>query len=57
MKELDMIISTLPFSAMGEGGRDRLLPTTDPQILFSGTPIFSTLRDAGSDRSRCSRRR
>ena len=47
MKELDMIISTLPFSAMGEGGRDGLLRTADPRILFSGTPIFSALRDAG----------
>jgi Type I phosphodiesterase / nucleotide pyrophosphatase len=47
MKELDAIIATLPFTAMGEGGRDGLLRTTDPQILFSGTPIFHTLREAG----------
>ncbi|MDA4113200.1 MAG: alkaline phosphatase family protein [Thaumarchaeota archaeon] len=47
MKELDTIIATLPFTAMGEGGRDGLLRTADPQILFSGTSIFSTLRDAG----------
>jgi predicted AlkP superfamily pyrophosphatase or phosphodiesterase len=47
MKELDLIVSTLPFSPMGEAGRDGLLRMADPKILFSGTPIFRTLRDAG----------
>ena len=43
MKELDMIISTLPFSAMGEGGQDGLLQTTNPKILLADPPIFYNL--------------
>ncbi len=47
IRDLDMIIATLPFSPMGQRGQDRLLDITSPRILFSGTPMHYTLRRAG----------
>jgi Type I phosphodiesterase / nucleotide pyrophosphatase len=47
IKNLDMIIATLPFSPMGERGQDRLIGTASPTMLFSGIPLLHTLRTAG----------
>lgn len=42
--ELDKIIVTLPFTPIGEKGRDTLLDTgVDPKILFDGKTIHETL--------------
>lgn len=42
--ELDKIIVTLPFTLLGEEGRDTLLKAgVDPKILFDGETIYETL--------------
>lgn len=42
--ELDKIIVTLPFTPLGEEGRDTLLKAgVDPKILFDGKTIYETL--------------
>lgn len=42
--ELDKIIVTLPFTPIGEKGRDKLLDAgVDPKILFDGKTIHETL--------------
>lgn len=42
--ELDKIIVTLPFTPLGEEGRDTLLKVgVDPKILFDGKTIYETL--------------
>jgi predicted AlkP superfamily pyrophosphatase or phosphodiesterase len=47
IRDLDMIIATLPFSPMGQRGQDRLLDNASPRILFSGVPMHYILRRAG----------
>ena len=47
VRELDMIIATLPFSPMGTPGLDVLLGRMDPRSLFSGKTVFSYLRESG----------
>lgn len=52
LKELDMIIATLPFSPMGDPGQDTLLRRADPAdpgILFSGDTIYNSLRRSKVD--------
>ncbi len=46
-RELDMIIATLPFSPMGDPGRDTLWRTTDPRILFKGETVYGKLAREG----------
>ena len=46
-RELDMIIATLPFSPMGDTGRDTLWKTTDPRILFKGETVYRKLAREG----------
>jgi hypothetical protein len=46
-RELDMIIATLPFSPMGDPGRDTLWRTTDPRILFKGETVYRMLAREG----------
>ncbi len=46
-RELDMIIATLPFSPMGDPGRDTLRRTTDPRILFKGETVYRKLAREG----------
>ncbi len=46
-RELDMIVATLPFSPMGDPGRDTLWRTTDPRILFKGETIYRKLAREG----------
>lgn len=49
MKELDMIVTTLPFSPMGEGGRDTLVGKADPSILLSADTVHSSFANSGVD--------
>ena len=45
--ELDSIVATLPFTALGAKGGDRLLEAgVKPTILFDGTTIYQTLAKA-----------
>jgi hypothetical protein len=46
-RELSMIIATLPFSPMGDPGRDTLWRTTDPRILFKGETVYRMLAREG----------
>lgn len=47
MEELGEIIVTLPFTRVGDMGRDTLLGAYDPRALFDGKTIFQQLREAG----------
>lgn len=47
MKELDMIIATLPFSPMGKMKPDSLLGKANPRILLSSDTIFNSFRKSG----------
>jgi Type I phosphodiesterase / nucleotide pyrophosphatase len=47
MRELGEIIVTLPFSRVGDKGRDTLVGTYKPKNLFQGRTIFQKLREAG----------
>jgi len=47
LKEVDMIIATLPFSPMGYPGRDSLLGRVSPSVLFDGSTLHSRLRREG----------
>ncbi len=49
MKEIDRVIATLPFSEVGDKGRDRLVGKLDPRRLFTGTGIRRALRKNGVD--------
>lgn len=47
-KEIDKIIATLPFTAVDEEGRDKLLKQgVNPQILFRGKTIYQILEKSG----------
>ena len=46
-EEIDKIISTLPFTPVGEKGRDKLLDDgVDPKILFDGKTIYQILAES-----------
>ena len=46
--EIDKIAATLPFTAMGEKGPDRLLDDgVDPRMLFDGEPLYPGLEAEG----------
>lgn len=47
MEELGEIIVTLPFTRVGEMGRDTLEGVFDPRALFDGRTIFQQLKEAG----------
>jgi hypothetical protein len=47
INDLDMVIKTLPFSPIGEERPDTLLPYANPEILFSGETMFSSLQRWG----------
>ena len=47
MQELGEVIVTLPFSRVGESGRDTLVGTFNPKALFDGRTIFQRLKDEG----------
>lgn len=49
MKEIDKVIATLPFAAVGQRGRDALLGEMDPRRLFSGPTINWSLKKRGVD--------
>jgi len=49
MRELDQVIATLPFSAVGETGRDRLRGRMNPRSLFSGPSTYLELGREGVD--------
>lgn len=47
MEKLGEVIVTLPFSRVGEQGRDTLVGSFDPRELFDGRTIFQRLRENG----------
>jgi hypothetical protein len=47
MKEVNSVIVTLPFSFMGDRGRETLRGRMRPSALFKGTPLFKRLRASG----------
>ncbi|MDG6902048.1 MAG: alkaline phosphatase family protein [Nitrososphaerota archaeon] len=47
MDELDSVIVTLPFTRVGEPGRDTLVGQVRPNFLFDGRTIFERLKEAG----------
>ena len=47
MQELGEVILTLPFSRLGEYGRDTLKGKLPERSLFDGTPVFRRLKDEG----------
>jgi predicted AlkP superfamily pyrophosphatase or phosphodiesterase len=47
MKEVNSVILTLPFSFMGDRGRETLKGHMKPSALFRGTPVFKKLRASG----------
>src|SRR5579863_3128585 len=47
MQEVGEIIVTLPFTRVGEYGRDTLLGAMDPRALFDGKTIYQRLKKAG----------
>ncbi len=47
-RELGKIVTTLPFTLMGEKGNDQLLAAgVDPKILFNGTTLYEKLAASG----------
>jgi len=49
IRELEQVIATLPFSAVGDSGRDRLVGRMNPRSLFLGPTINWALKRAGVD--------
>ena len=47
MEELGEVIVTLPFTRVGEPGRDTLEGDFDPRALFDGRTVFQQLREEG----------
>jgi len=47
MDEIGDVMATLPFTRVGDRGRDTLLGEFDPKAMFSGRTIFQQLRDEG----------
>jgi hypothetical protein len=44
MDELDEVIATLPFTKVGDSGRDTLVGQIEPRFLFDGPTIFERLK-------------
>lgn len=49
MKEVDKVIATLPFTAVGQRGRDGMAREMDPRSLFSGPTVNWALKRRGVD--------
>lgn len=49
MKEVDKVIATLPFTAVGQRGRDAMAREMDPRSLFSGPTVNWALKRRGVD--------
>ena len=49
MKEIDKVIATLPFAAVGQRRRDGLVGEMNPRALFSGPTINWALKRRGAD--------
>ena len=47
MQEIGRIVVTLPFTNVGDQGRDTLLGTLDPKSLFDGSTIYQRMKKAG----------
>jgi len=47
MEELGAVIVTLPFTRVGDSGRDTLKGEFDPRSLFDGKTIFQRLKEKG----------
>ena len=47
MQELGSVIVTLPFTRVGDSGRDTLVGEFDPKALFDGRTIFQRLKKEG----------
>ena len=47
MEEVGEVVVTLPFTRVGEYGRDTLVGTMDPRALFDGQTVFKRLRAEG----------
>jgi hypothetical protein len=47
MDELDEVIVTLPFTKVGDPGRDTLVGQMEPRLLFDGPTIFERLKKEG----------
>jgi len=47
MEELGSVIVTLPFTRVGDSGRDTLVGEFDPKALFDGRTIFQRLKEEG----------
>jgi hypothetical protein len=47
MQEVGEIIVTLPFTRVGEYGRDTLVGAMNPRSLFDGTTIYQRMKKAG----------
>ena len=47
MKEVNSVVATLPFSFIGDWGRETLKGRMRPRALFRGTTLFRRLNDAG----------
>ena len=47
MDELDEVVVTLPFSRVGDPGRDTLVGNIEPRFLFDGPTIFERLKKEG----------
>jgi len=47
MDELDEVVVTLPFSKVGDPGRDTLVGQIEPKFLFDGPTVFERLKKEG----------
>ena len=47
MQELGAVVVTLPFTRVGDSGRDTLVGEFDPKALFDGRTIFQRLKKEG----------
>jgi predicted AlkP superfamily pyrophosphatase or phosphodiesterase len=47
MDELDEVVVTLPFTKVGDSGRDTLVGQIEPRFLFDGPTIFERLKEEG----------
>ena len=47
MDELDEVVVTLPFTKVGDSGRDTLAGQIEPRFLFDGPTIFKRLKKEG----------
>ncbi len=47
MEELGEVIMPLPFSRVGEPGRDTLVGSMNPRTLFDGRTVFQKLKESG----------